>query len=252
MGWSSQAVIARLVIVEGTDDGVFIYGGPAALGNLISSDTAVAGTDAYGNAFVAGQTTYTSSGGIFYACSVQAAAVTFWTAAAAGGPWTSGASLHGDSAGDMYVNAVTTLGFMAGQITAGLVSTVPLGSSIGPGATPETWTNLNLQHGWTKNASSGLVTGARMAALPFGVGSNWVALELNIVAGTIANGTVVTDLGSPNYAPAQTVSQPVASSNQATGQSPHIVIAAGATAVAIEGAANAGVIITGTIIFPLD
>jgi len=49
MGWSDQNIIARLVIIEGTGDGLFVYDGPPAAGNLIVSAAAASGTDADGN-----------------------------------------------------------------------------------------------------------------------------------------------------------------------------------------------------------
>lgn len=58
MGWSTEAVIAQLVIVEGPGDGVFVYNGTPAAGNLVASTAAKAGTDQFGNAFLSGDTVY--------------------------------------------------------------------------------------------------------------------------------------------------------------------------------------------------
>jgi hypothetical protein len=56
---SFQNVIANTVIIVGPSGGEFIYSSsPPVLGNLISSDTGAAGTDPYGNTFLAGKTTY--------------------------------------------------------------------------------------------------------------------------------------------------------------------------------------------------
>ena len=54
MGWNSLVVIANLVIVEGADDGVFVYAGTPGLGTLIVSIAAAAGVDAFGNAYPQG------------------------------------------------------------------------------------------------------------------------------------------------------------------------------------------------------
>jgi hypothetical protein len=53
-GWSSQVVIASQVIIQGAADGLFVYNGAPALGNLIVSAAAQAGTDPYGNTYPQG------------------------------------------------------------------------------------------------------------------------------------------------------------------------------------------------------
>lgn len=58
VGWSSQAVIAQLVIIEGSSDGLFMYNGTPKAGNLIASTAPAAGTDQFGNAFLSGVTVY--------------------------------------------------------------------------------------------------------------------------------------------------------------------------------------------------
>jgi hypothetical protein len=64
-GPNSWLVVARVVVIEGTGDGLFVYDGPAALGNLVDSVAAVSGTDLYGNIVEAGITTYNPSAGIY-------------------------------------------------------------------------------------------------------------------------------------------------------------------------------------------
>lgn len=51
---SSGIVVANLVVVEGPDDGIFIYNGTPALGNLIISAASQAGVDAFGNSYPIG------------------------------------------------------------------------------------------------------------------------------------------------------------------------------------------------------
>lgn len=58
MPWSSQAQIAQLVIIEGANDGLFVYNGTPAAGSLIASITSANGTDQFGNATIGGVTTY--------------------------------------------------------------------------------------------------------------------------------------------------------------------------------------------------
>lgn len=45
------AVTANSVVVEGSGDGLFVYDGTPALGNLIIAIAAEAGTDQYGNSY---------------------------------------------------------------------------------------------------------------------------------------------------------------------------------------------------------
>lgn len=63
MGWNSLAVLAQLVIIEGPDDGLFVYDGTPAKGNLIASVASAAGTDDLGNPYVKGFGTYASATG---------------------------------------------------------------------------------------------------------------------------------------------------------------------------------------------
>lgn len=76
---------------EGTDflidsSGEFRYSGTPAKGNLIYSDTGAAGTDAYGNAYLAGAVSYLP-GSPCVAIAIDGGNITYYTAAAAGGPW---------------------------------------------------------------------------------------------------------------------------------------------------------------------
>lgn len=60
MGWSNQPVVAPVVVIVagGNGEGLFVYSGTPATGNLIASIAATAGTDAHGNAYQAGVTSY--------------------------------------------------------------------------------------------------------------------------------------------------------------------------------------------------
>lgn len=52
--WSSQVIVATQVIIQGTDDGLFVYNGVPAAGNLLACLVAAAGTDQFGNSFSQG------------------------------------------------------------------------------------------------------------------------------------------------------------------------------------------------------
>lgn len=88
---------------DGTDyvintNGAFFYSGTPALGNLIGSDAASPGTDAEGNAYLAGKVGYFQSGGAFAATQIGTVQqVGFYSAAAAGGPWVQVGSIQAGS-----------------------------------------------------------------------------------------------------------------------------------------------------------
>jgi hypothetical protein len=89
---STDVVRARQVIVGGTNGGVFVYSGAPAAGNLITSVAGAAGTDPYGNAFLAGTTSYLA-GATYSASSVTGGSISWYTAPGFGGPWTFRGSL---------------------------------------------------------------------------------------------------------------------------------------------------------------
>jgi hypothetical protein len=68
--------------------GEFVYSPSPGLGNLISSVAGAAGTDQYGNAYLAGTTGYFQFGGAYYATQVGTSQqLGFYTAASGAGPW---------------------------------------------------------------------------------------------------------------------------------------------------------------------
>lgn len=88
MGWNSEAVIAAIVIIEGGDDGLFVYNGTSAAGNLTASVAAAAGADEFGNAYLEGITNYTKvTSTLFRAVNLLDGNLQFFTAASAAGPW---------------------------------------------------------------------------------------------------------------------------------------------------------------------
>jgi hypothetical protein len=87
--------------------GAFFYSGTPALGNLIASVTNSTGTDAEGNAYLAGTTTYefNAAQNIFLAASLQQGALIGYSAAVAGGPWTQQGVLSFAGGGTVLFNA---------------------------------------------------------------------------------------------------------------------------------------------------
>lgn len=84
-----RAVIrARQVIVSGTGEGVFVYNGTPAAGNLISTVVSAAGTDPYGNAYLQGTSEYEQvSATVWRGVNIQGPVITFITATTHEGPW---------------------------------------------------------------------------------------------------------------------------------------------------------------------
>ena len=55
---SFLTVVANMVIVQGPDEGLFIYNGTPASGNLLATGTSTTGVDAYGNNYLTGLSVY--------------------------------------------------------------------------------------------------------------------------------------------------------------------------------------------------
>jgi hypothetical protein len=114
MGWQQQNIFANQVVIYGTNGGEFIYSGTPAAGNLIESHVAVATTDPYGNAVLAGSTVYGKAGGIPVAINTFNGAVNFYTATTEAGPWTSVGSEAFTAAGALTLLANATLTLTGG------------------------------------------------------------------------------------------------------------------------------------------
>lgn len=84
---SGGIVVARRVIVSGPQDGVFVYAGPPAAGDLAASIVPSATTDPYLNSVLAGIASYATSGTPRVAVENNAGAISFMTSATEAGPW---------------------------------------------------------------------------------------------------------------------------------------------------------------------
>ena len=82
-GWDEPGVLSIVLIAAGTPgSGLFVYSGPPAAGNLIGSIAAANGTDLFGNAYLAGFTSYlTVAGNAKLAVQLFAGAI-LWSKAA--------------------------------------------------------------------------------------------------------------------------------------------------------------------------
>ena len=108
-------VRARLVIVTGPDDGVFVYNGAQAAGNLIASVTSGEGYDASGNRYLTGITTYGKVGSTFYALQDIEGGLVWYTSASYAGPYGLGvASIGIDAVNDLNIGANENIVLTAG------------------------------------------------------------------------------------------------------------------------------------------
>lgn len=96
MPWSTNVAVqlrAGNTIIN--PNGVFTYSGTPAFGNLIETQTAAAGTDSFGNAYLAGTTVYTAT----LAAQLSVAQINWYSAPGPGGPWTVGAQITSNVVG---------------------------------------------------------------------------------------------------------------------------------------------------------
>ena len=100
---STSIVVARRVIVIGPDDGLFVYNGVPPAGPLIVSVASVAGTDIYGNAYLAGVMSYGTVGPVFQASRLSGGGLDFLTATSAAGPYALEAQIAPGLNGLQYV-----------------------------------------------------------------------------------------------------------------------------------------------------
>lgn len=147
MGWNSQVVIATLVIIEGNDDGLFVYNGTPANGNLIATIVAGPGTDPDGNQYLGGITAYDSSSdaGQLEGIGLQVT----------NGGHLVGKLQYSSAAAAFYLEAFQ--GFS--QLMTDALTAVEPGSS--PAAL-ETWHALALDTGWTAGSGSNPVPSYRV------------------------------------------------------------------------------------------
>lgn len=82
------------------------YSGIPAAGNLVASIAAAAGTDLFGNAYLAGESSYTTVAP-FVAINIFQSVITFYTASSQAGPWTR------SLAEGLYEPAITSMGLLA-------------------------------------------------------------------------------------------------------------------------------------------
>ena len=94
MAWSNQVVNLIILTEQATGfSGLFAYAPTADAGNLVQSITAADGTDAYGNAYIAGTATYTNDGSFWSAVVIADGVINWYKATTSAGPWTTEAGI---------------------------------------------------------------------------------------------------------------------------------------------------------------
>lgn len=100
--------VTEIIIVPGGIlEGIFTYSSnPPAAGKLIASASVqAAGTDKYGNAFLAGTTTYTEgTPTTWFATSLNGGFIVSYFAASSAGPWSQVGQLNFSSAGELNID----------------------------------------------------------------------------------------------------------------------------------------------------
>lgn len=170
---TQQAIVrAREVIIAGASGGLFVYAPSAGAGNLVSSVTATAGVDPYGNNYLVEVATY--SGAV--AMQMTAGQIIFYTGSLAAG-WTSAAQIFLNTG---VIELITTGGVITANNTldngaggasfgAVAVSSLTIGGSSNTG-------NANLSNSGIAGTSGGASAGT---AHTHGPGSFAVANDLH-------------------------------------------------------------------------
>lgn len=142
-------------VAVGASGEILVYSGTPALGNLVASFSASAGTDSVGNAYLAGNVSYELVGPNMGAVQQTGLAVTAYTATSAAGPWTQVQSLF------FVVNP--SLGFYRLALGGTAGATIEVDSPfetmlhvVQPGttATAESWHAATLQNSWAGSGSA--------------------------------------------------------------------------------------------------
>lgn len=153
-----------------TPAGEFWYNPAPGFAQLASSNASAAGTDQYGNAYLAGLVSYSEVSGILYATQVgdpggSQAGVYLYEATSAAGPWTAKAQIY-TSNGQLFIKTLTAFPPVIGPLAAVAVNP----STGNPEA--EHVINFGFPPGWIGNVSYRLLTtGAVLIEWTFAISS---------------------------------------------------------------------------------
>jgi hypothetical protein len=233
-----QGIYAGAGVIEGPTfvgldfiinaSGYFAYSGTPAFGNLAASVTPGNGTDAYGNAYIAGHTSY-SPGSPCYAQQLDTGSLIWYTATTEAGPWTPGPFIETTlSVGSNLILSAGNgvyLGASANCVWADGIQQFQLPTGSGPFVASETWHDV----------SNGTGVTARVKMTP------WNAVWLDVQATWTATTTInLASLPSTQYYPAQTRQFPIASTASVTQNARVFVPTSGALQIIISGNTGAG------------
>lgn len=240
--WLSGSTFTQVVVISGgAGQGVFVYNGPPVNGNLIASIAAANGTDAFGNAYLLGETSYFNVLGTFFACQNAGAALQFWTAPGVGGPYAFQGFLVLESSGLALVPATNVnLILGGGGGTSQMVASSPLvAATFAGGDIPETWHDLG---------TSGLAGDAGSASFRFSA-ENELILSVHKTfnaLGAITTATFANVLPAAYIPPAARLNagEPISLIGAAPGAGTRLTITGGTGAVNLvnlpAGATGAG------------
>lgn len=228
MPWNNANIETQQVIVSGESDGVFVYNGTPAAGNLIASIASLAGIDAFGNNYGAGVNIGNQS-------------------AAHAGIDTTGRIFLFNSADQQIFDLSGFDGGLIAKDTIGNIQAVFSGGSapfglIGPatawkpgstGVTPETWHPMSLLNSWLA-ASGGTPPQYRMVASPV----NTVEVVGSVVAPSGLSGTSIIWDVPTGYQISHR--QPLVARNQSTNAAVMLSCSAGAGMLSYQAGASAG------------
>lgn len=205
-GVNNSTVFARRVIIFGPDDGLFVYSGSPAFGNLIVAVVEQSVTDPYGNLVpFAGTNVFQPSSGLLL--TLNGADLGWFTFATEAGPYSDAANL----AYDVSLAAVLLSGALGASFDLEIPFYGPVyASEPGSPGTQETWhTFSSLSASWTGTLQYRLTTEGEVEMRSVGA----------LGAGTLTNGTQIATMPT-GYVP----------TNQ--GQVPVIISAVGAGSAA--------------------
>ena len=234
-GWDEPGVLSVVLIAGTTGSGLFVYSPTAAFGNLKSSITSVDGTDAFGNATLAGFTSY--AGGTL-AEQMLNGVLSWYTAPGAGGPWTlSTAQISFGSPNQLNLNGTGGI-----NIANALISSLNVMDPVAGPPTAETWHSLGTLAGYTVNQAR-----YRRVAQ-----NNEVEFDINVTSGGANALTTVFSVTLPSAYQPITLSKTYAmASNAGSFVNPRLgITTAGAVSIVMTANTAAGVV--GGAFMPTD
>ena len=161
------------------DNGVFFYSGTPAFNNLMASFTNASGTDAYGNVYLLGVTTYINKGTYFIAVNMNSVGgVSFWTSPDESGvtAWVQMAQMYATNAGDLNILANGSIFLNPGGFGSTRTLILP-----GTGNSPA----------WEDNQGNDWQIGRQIA---------WLTSEFDVTSASLA---AITGLSLANLVPGQ-------------------------------------------------